>query len=313
MRALAARSWTINDLAQELGVTRRQVYRDLGHIEKEGHPLIHDEGADERTWRLPLGYKGLRPITLTPLELMSLYLARSHLAYLAGTPFVADLDGVFAKITSGLPQRTINHLERIGRCFLPLLRPLRRYDQQPEVLKILQKALLLQKTAVIRHQRPDRGREAEHRVDSYALRLYQNGLYLVAYSHTAAQHRSFAVERIRHAELTGDTFAVRDDFSPEKLDESFGVTEEEPQRIRIRIAREAAHFVRERQYHPTQTIEEAGNGDVIVAMRAGGVDEIASWILSWGEKAVALEPPALVEAVRRKLASALAQYSPKIR
>jgi hypothetical protein len=51
---------------------------------------------------LPLGYKGLCPITLTSLELMSLYLARSNLSYLAGTPFMDDLDGVLAKIAAGL-------------------------------------------------------------------------------------------------------------------------------------------------------------------------------------------------------------------
>ncbi len=312
IRALAARACTVNDLGQEFAVSRRQVYRDLARIEEEGHPLAQSDGAGERTWQLPLGYRGLRPISLTPLELMSLYLARSNLDYLAGTPFMSDLDGVLAKITSGLPQRTINHLERIGHCFLPLLRPLRRYDKQTQALKTLQKALLLQRTALIRHQRPNRGKEAEHKVDPYALRLYQNGLYLFGYSHTAAAYRLFAVERIRHVELTEVTFAVRKDFSPEKLDQSFGIMEEAPQTIRVRIRREAAHFVRERQYHPTQTIEEIEGGDVIVTLQAGGLDEIASWVLSWGEDATALEPPALVETVLRKLSAGLAQYPTKI-
>jgi proteasome accessory factor B len=226
---------------------------------------------------------------------------------------MSDLDGVLTKITAGLPQRTVNHLERIGQCFLPLLRPLRRYDKQTEALKTLQKALLLQRTAFIRHRRPSRGKDTEHRVDPYALRLYQNGLYVFAYSHTAAAYRLFAVERIRNVELTGETFSVREDFSPEKLDESFGIMEEAPQTIRVRIRRKAAHFVKERQYHPTQTIEEIEGGDVIVTMQAGGLEEIASWVLSWGEDATALEPPALVETVIHKLSAARAQYPAKIR
>ncbi|HWP57330.1 MAG TPA: transcriptional regulator [Candidatus Acidoferrales bacterium] len=311
MRALASRVWTINELAQELGVSRRQVYRDLDRIEKEGHPLVQSGGVGERTWQLPLGYRGLRPIMLTPLELMSLYLARSNLSYLAGTPFVDDLDGVLAKLKAGLPQRTINHLERIGQCFIPLLRPLRRYEKQKEALKTLQKALLLQRTARIRHRRPSRGEEAEHKVDPYVLLLYQNGLYLWAYSHTAAAYRSFAVERIAGADLTGETFSIRRDFSREKLNESFGIMEEAPQTVRIRFHRAVAHFLKERQWHPTQKIEETVGGDVIVSMRAGGLDEIASWVLSWGENATALEPPALVETVLRKLSSALAQYRVK--
>jgi predicted DNA-binding transcriptional regulator YafY len=270
-------------------------------------------GPGEQTWQLPLGYKGLPPITLTPFELMSLYLARSNLSYLAGTPFMNDLDGVLAKITAGLPQRTINHLERIGHCFLPLLRPLRRYDKQAEPLKNLQKALLLQRRARIRHRRPSRGKDAEHTIDPFALRIYQNGLYLWAYSHTADAYRSFAVERIRQVELTGETFSIRKDFSAEWLEQHFGVMEAAPQTLRIRFSRAVAHFLRERQWHPTQRIKKVDGGDIIVTMHAGGLDEIASWVLSWGENATALEPPALVETVCHKLSSALAQYPAQIR
>ena len=45
IRTLASRTWTVNDLAQEFAVSRRQVYRDLERIEKEGHPLIQSDGA----------------------------------------------------------------------------------------------------------------------------------------------------------------------------------------------------------------------------------------------------------------------------
>src|SRR5438105_10221525 len=99
MRALSSRACTVNDLAQEFGITKRQVYRDLKRIEEEGHPLTQSDGLGERTWQLPLGYKGLPPITLTPYELMSLYLAKSNLSFLAGTPFTDDLDGVIRKLT----------------------------------------------------------------------------------------------------------------------------------------------------------------------------------------------------------------------
>jgi predicted DNA-binding transcriptional regulator YafY len=51
IRALASRDCTINDLAHEFAVTRRQVYRDLARIEEEGHPLVQSDGAGERAWR----------------------------------------------------------------------------------------------------------------------------------------------------------------------------------------------------------------------------------------------------------------------
>jgi proteasome accessory factor B len=309
MRALASRACTVGDLAQEFGITKRQVYRELERIEEEGHPLTQSDGMGERTWQLPLGYKGLPPITLTPYELMSLYLAKSNLSYLAGTPFVDDLDGVIGKITAALPQKTINHLERIGQAFLPLLRPLRRYDKQKAALSVLQKALLLQRTVILRHQTPGHDEAVEHRVDPYALRLYQNGLYLIAYSHRAKAYRLFAIERIRDAAPTEETFTIRSDFSPEKLNRSFGVMDEPAQTIRVRFSRDVAHLVKERQWHPTQTISPLRNGDVVLTMQAGGLDEIASWILSWGPNAEVLAPPALIESVANQLTAASKHYT----
>ncbi|MDE3017391.1 MAG: HTH domain-containing protein [Nitrospirota bacterium] len=106
IRSLASRACTLDDLCQEFGVSRRQVYRNLARIEEEGHPLTQiKDGLGESTWQLPLSYKGLPPVTLSPYELMSLYLAKSHLTYLKDTPFLDDLDGVIAKVRSGLPAK----------------------------------------------------------------------------------------------------------------------------------------------------------------------------------------------------------------
>jgi predicted DNA-binding transcriptional regulator YafY len=314
IRTLASRACTIKDLAKDLEITRRQVYRDLARIEEEGHPLVQSDGAGERTWQLPLGYKGLPPITVSHYELMSLYLAKSHIAYLNGTPFLDDLDGLIKKIEAGLPQRTINHLERIVKAFLPIQRPTRQYGAKKEVLTELRKALLLQQTVVMHHLKPDYDEPTPHTVDPYILLLYQNGLYLLGYSHRAKALRMFAVERIQKMELTEDRFEIPSDFSPENLGRNrFGIIEEPPQEVQIRFSKDVAYLIKERQWHPTQRIKALKNGDVILTMQAGGLDEITSWVLSWGAKAKVLVPPALAEAVLVQLSAAQKLYSRKTR
>ncbi len=113
MRMLASRACTIKELAHDFSVSSRQVHRDFVEIQTEGHPLTSSDDAGEKTWQLPLGYKGLPQIAMSPYELMSLHLAKSHLAYLRGTPFVDDLDSVISKVKAGLPAKVVNHLERI--------------------------------------------------------------------------------------------------------------------------------------------------------------------------------------------------------
>ena len=309
IRTLASRACTVGDLAQEFSITRRQVYRDLERIDEEGHPLVQDDGAGERTWQLPLGYKGLPPITLSPYELMSLYLAKSHLSYLAGTPFADDLDGIIKKIEAGLPVRTTNHLERIVQVFAPRLRRIRPYATQREVLATIRKALLLQLTVVLHYQKPAADEPLAYTVDPYALLLYQNGLYLSGYSHRTGGFRMFAVERVHKAVLTENRFAVKPGFSMRAMDQrSFGVIEEASQTVRVRFNKEVAYLVKERQWHPTQTLRQLTNGDVILTMQTGGLDELTSWVLSWGPQAKVLAPPALVQLVTVKSTAAARQY-----
>ncbi len=309
VRALASRSMSLKDLSGEFGVSKRQVYRDIDRIQEEGHPLEQSDGDGEKTWQLPLGYKGLPPITVTPYELMALHFAKRHLDYLAGTPFADELDSLIKKIEAGLPHKIFNHLSRINQVFLPRSGPVRNYAGQKVILKQLQKALLLQCTVVLLHRKPDYDDPVEHRVDPYLLLLHQFGLYVVGYSHRAKQLRMFAVERIVSMEVLEDRFILPEGIELDQVyDNLFGLIDEPAQTVRIQFAPNVAYLVKERRWHPSQKNEVQKDGSVIATFTAGGMDELASWVLSWGQEARVLEPQVLVEAIILHLARALECY-----
>ena len=310
MRTLASRAVTINELADEFGITRRQVYRDLAEIDKEGHPLERSDGSGEKTWQLPLGYKGLPQIAITQYELMSLHLAKNHLAYLNGTPYVDDLESVIAKVEAGLPAKVVNHLERISRVFAPVQGPKRSYAKQKKILSDLRRALLLQRTVILHHQKPDYEEPTPHRVAPYVLVLYQYGLYVMGYSHRARALRMFAVERIHAVDLTDDRFEMPQDFSWDTLSRRlFGLIDEPPKTVRIWFSPDVAYLLKERQWHPTQSLKQQKDKSVIVTFQAGGMDEIATWVLSWGANAKVLDPLKLVKEVKSQLARATSRYA----
>jgi proteasome accessory factor B len=167
MRTLASRACTINELAQEFSISSRQVRRDLAEVEAEGYPLTSSDDPGEKAWQLPLGYKGLPPVTLTRYELMSLQMARSNISHLKGTPFSEDLDAVIAKVAASLPAKTANHLERIAQVFTPLQRGTRSYVEK--------NSLLLQLTVELIYKKPDANKASNYRIDLYALVLYEHG------------------------------------------------------------------------------------------------------------------------------------------
>ncbi len=309
MRILSARAVTVNELAAMLKITRRQVYRDLARIEEDGHPLTHDEADKERLWQLPLGYRGLPPVTLSPYELMSLYFARTSLACLAATSFDDDLERVFLKLTASLPRKTVAHLERVFQIFVPRPKAIRAYSAHKKTIAVLRQALLLQQASVITHASGGKAQPIQYQVHPYCFLLHENGLYLIAYSTEAKGLRKYAVERIRKAEVTTERFEIRKDALDAFLcNRPFGIIDEPPRSVQIRFSQKIAHLVRERTWHPTQKIQSLPGGDVIVSLYAGGLQEIAAWVLSWGPNACALEPPELVHSVRSQLAAAHELY-----
>ncbi|HET6676086.1 MAG TPA: WYL domain-containing protein [Nitrospiraceae bacterium] len=309
MRALASRSVTLNDLVQEFGVTRRQVYRDLERIQEQGHPLEQNGVGSDRTWRLPLGYKGLPPITLSPYELMSLQLARACLSYLDGTSFVEDLDQTLAKLRASLPDKTLNHLDRLVQVFAPLSKPIRKYGAQASLLRELRKALLLQLTVELDYVKPGDSGPSRYRVDPYALVLHQHALYLATYSYTSAGDRLFLVDRMKTIALSDERFDLPTEYSaPERFGKLFGLMDEAPHEIQLHVGADAAHFFRESQWHASQQITPEKEGSLLVTFTAGGLEEIARWVLSWGKEVKVLSPPELVQLVKEQITKSLQHY-----
>ena len=315
IRTLCSRGMTRADLEEEFEIDRRHIYDYLQEIEQLGFVFVDHEGGAERVWRIEGGYQGIKPEPATVSELMALFLAKCHLAYLAGTPFMDDLESLSRKIEAGLPAKTANKIEQMVQVFLPVQRPQRSYAKQRAVLIALQKALLLQRQVKITHRTLSYPKPVVHHVEPYGLQLFDYGLYLVGYSDRAKDFRRFAVERIQTAtvDMSAEPFIMRPEYvARARSRKAFGLIEGDLMDVRVQFSREVANYFKERQWHPTQRVKTLKSGDVIVSFQAGRVDEIVSWVLSWGAFAKALGPSELVGAVTHHLIAAQQQYLPKI-
>ncbi len=119
----------------------------------------------------------------------------------------------------------------------------------------------------------------------------------------------FAVERMASAKVLEECFRLPDEVDLDAMyGKVFGLIDEPAQRIRIQFTSNVAYLVRERRWHPSQTVDILEDGSVVVNFVTGGMDEVASWVLSWGEEAKVLEPQALIEVVKARLARAGKNY-----
>lgn len=71
--------------------------------------------------------------------------------------------------------------------------------------------------------------------------------------------------------------------------------------VRIRFAPEVVRWVRERQHYAFQAEEPAPDGGAVMVYRLGTLQEIKSWLLSWGAAAEPLAPAHLREEIRQEI------------
>lgn len=302
---------TVDELAEETGVDRRTVYRDLAAINDAGYPLVSERQQGKKAYRFLTRFKSVPPISFTLQELMTLSFLRSQLDFLSGTPFQEDMESVFLKISSVLPPRYSAHMDRIAGVSIPLLQGRRNYSLSAEFLKKIREALLFQYRTEIRYN-TGKGHEAAYTVDPYTLVSYKGGLYLLGFAHNRRALRTFAVERITAVEIVKERFEIPADYIPrEQFKSAFGIVDEKTLQVRVRFSGEIARAVRDRIWHPSQKIEQAADGKIILSFEAGGAMEIVSWLLSYGDKAELLEPIELRETVQSAVAAMVKMYQPE--
>jgi predicted DNA-binding transcriptional regulator YafY len=282
---------TVDELAEETEVDRRTIYRDLAVINEAGYPLVSERVNGKKIYRFLTRFKDVPPISFSLQELMTLSFLRSQLDFLKGTPFQQDMESVFGKINSVLPPRYAAHMERIAGVSTPLLQGRRDYEKFSDVLKVVREALLYQYTLSMQYKTASDGRQSEYVVDPYTLVSYKGGLYLLGFAHNRKAMRTFAVERICSAEMSRDRFEIPEDFKPEKhFGSAFGIVEEKSMTVAVKLSPSVAHAVQDRIWHPSQKIEKENDGSIILKFEAGGMMEIISWVLSYGNNAEILEP-----------------------
>jgi predicted DNA-binding transcriptional regulator YafY len=293
---------TVDDMAEETGVDRRTIYRDLAAIQDAGYPLISERHNGRKVYRFLTRFKDVPPISFTLQELMTLYFLRSQFDLLEGTPFEEESESIFRKVNSVLPPRYAAHMERIASVTIPLLQGKRDYGRVGGQLRLLRDALIFQYRVKLGYRPVGRKRATTYTVDPYSLIFHRGGLYLLGFAHNRRGLRTFAVERLTRVEVEKERFEMPENFRPEeRFRNAFGIVDETAMRVRVRFSPTVAHAVRDRIWHPSQRIEPLPDGGVVISFNAGGKMEILSWLLSFGEHAELLAPADLRDEVAGKI------------
>jgi predicted DNA-binding transcriptional regulator YafY len=295
-------------LGAELEVHPRTIYRDLDFLRDSwGAPIEFCSRRNGYYYRNP-DY-ALPLLRLTEGELLALFVAERVMQHYRGTPYGRDLTTAFEKLAAQLPDTVsldLTHLQDAYSIRGPdaCVGDLERFRRVALAVQENQQLELVYWSA-------SHDETCQRVVDPYHLTLVSGEWYLVAYCHLREEVRMFVPARIRSLRETGERFQRPTDFCIDAyLDGSFRALRGNgrPRRVRLRFTAEAARWVREKQWHPSQRLRSCKDGSLEVSFRLTHLAEVKRWVLSYGSACEVLEPVELRQQVQDELRRTLSGY-----
>jgi len=288
-----------SSLAEEWEASTKTFQRDLDYMRNQlDAPLEYS--AKERGYFYTEEQYQLPAINIKESDLFAMYLADKLLGQYEGTPIYDSLCSVFRKIEDSLPDKvTTKHGndQSLFTIFPPFSTVI-----LPEVFETVIDCLRTSTRLEIEYRRPG-GDPICREIDPYHGVRFEGDWYLVAYCHLRGEIRTFSLTRMVVARKLKERFVVPGDFDYRKLSGGqFGIYWGEGDiEVKILFTRNAAAYVRERVWHPSQTIEENSDGSLILSLTVNHLLELSRWILSWGAMALVLEPSHLADKIKEEM------------
>jgi predicted DNA-binding transcriptional regulator YafY len=296
----------VEEIARQIGVSKRTVYRDLEAMDRDAGVPIWENGG---RYGLEEG-AFLPPLNLTLHEAMALFLA-ARVLLKTNDEGDAELIGALVKLAQILPPVLAEHIHVAVDAFARTP----TNDRFTHVFRVLTEAWANRRIVTIDYDAgvydATRGRRRTS-VRPYLIEpsALTHALYLVGYDEERRARRTFKVERILDASLTPDTFEPEPGALPDgELSGAWDVIADQPlETVVVHFSARVARRVAETRWHPSQQIEQRPDGSLVWRGRVAGLHEIRIWILGWGADAEVLEPASLRADVYNELRAAADRY-----
>ena len=293
------------DLARQIGVSKRTVYRDLDAMDLDAGLTIWNEGG-----RFGLDADAfLPPLALTLPEAMAFFLA-ARLLTKATDELDTEIIGAFVKLAQILPPVLAEQLQETADAYADTPRD----ETFTRVLRALTEALAQRRIVEIEYAAgvydPSK-RDRRVRLHPYAIEpsAQTRALYVIGFDEERQARRTFKVERTRSASLTPESFPAQAPSVAAEMRSAWDVVSDDvPVDVVVRFSPMVATRVAEARWHPSQVDELEADGSLVWRARVSGLLEVRSWVLSWGAEAEVLEPPELRAWVADQVARAASQY-----
>ena len=203
-------------LANELEVPLRTIYRDFEAIQEAGFPIYTDRVGKNSYWKLLNTFRQNFPVPLTITELMALHMSRDLLSIFQGTIFHESIESLFQKVKAALAPEALQYLENISGKLKIYLGPAKNLSGMKEAIKSLSEATAKKRRVEILYRAVSTGQETKRKVDPYQVWVMNGAFYLIGWCHIRHAIRTFAMDRIKGFSVLNEPFHFPKNFKLEE-------------------------------------------------------------------------------------------------
>lgn len=303
----SGRTYTVDQLARELDVSRRTVFRDLNVLEMAHVPYYYDR--QDRTYRIN-SYFFLPPVNVTLPEALAMLVAARRTIASSVLPMARASERAAMKLESVLPAPVREHLGTVLGKVSVHPPPAARHQGLDDLFDRLVSAVSRQRVCRVVYLSFYDRKQITVTVEPMALRFVGRAWYLIAWSRRHRQQRTFKLLRIKSLTETDKSFVPRAEAGADPFGDAWSmIPEGEIYDVCLRFAPKVAGNVAEVNWHRSQCVDWRDDGSIDFRVRVDGLGEIAWWILGYGDQVKVVSPAKLARRVASAARKVAAQYA----
>ncbi|PEA53697.1 transcriptional regulator [Bacillus pseudomycoides] len=294
--------FTVGGLAQEFGVSKRTILRDLQELSEMGVPLYSEVGP--HGGYQVLNERILPPITFSEEEAVSIFFALHTLRHYISLPFDIEYESIKKKFylnLSGDIRDTIDNMkDRVD--FVSI-------HQQEEIpfLRQLLDASIQQDVIIINYE--TNGKTSNRSIQPIGIYANEGKWYCPSYCFSKKDYRVFRCDRIQSVEHDENTNPI--DLSHITLKNRFSILNDykETFELYVELTQKGVEKYQSVPWPNTQLNKrEDGSGFVSGTISKYDIVFFSNYFITYGENAIIKKPVELIKYTKEKLTNILSQY-----
>lgn len=298
----------MDDLIFKFGVNRRTIERDFQQLRNEfDAPIEYDKSRNMYHYSDPTF--SVPNVLLTEGDLFTVSTVLPLLEQYKNTPLENNFKHIMEKLTDMLPDTVSVDTSFLNKDISFIKDPLPEIDE--EVFNGIFKAVKSRKVITFEYRSVGSQNYKMKEFDSYHVLCQKGNWYILGFDHEKNDIRVYAMSRIRKIKFSSELFKVPENFDVRNhVDLDFGIwnNPEPPLSYELLFIPGMANYVNERHWHKDQELIRQNDGSILLKFKSNQKEMVLSWVLGFGNAVTVLNPPELVEMMKKEIKGLVEKY-----